>query len=545
MSERARRSPFLRPLSGLASSCVAAALSAVVNAGEEAPFSLVRADVRLAVDVDSRRVTGEATLMVEAKERLSAVDVSLNDLLAVTAVDDGGRAARAVEGANRREGRVLSVALDPPVAAGERRALTFTYEGTALDPSRFEPDWMGALLVRPDEIRMSHQAQWMPIVPLDERALAKLAAPTRLELELPAGMASLGPGRLVSVEPAGDERERHVWDAERPVRASIVAGAYEVVEARRGPLAVRVLARPERIAGARAWGEEALAMLEVLSERLGGPKAGGYGIASMTIRNRKNSYNYEADGFSVYDEVLFDGREPDARKVGHEVAHRWFGGLVDAAGPGERFLTESLAEVAAWIAIEARFGEEAARDAVRSRVRRYGTPDAAEHALDRTTFESPRYGPVIYGKGPVVLWTLRSWVGKERFRDGLRAYVARFGGGETPPSLHDFLDVMRSEAGDAVDVWATESVMRPDVPRYAVELDARKRTARGRLVQEGALFHHPVEIELRLANGEAKRITVEPRGRSTKWSTRVAAEVTEAVCDPDGLLVRHDRSLDR
>ncbi|MFG0316434.1 MAG: M1 family metallopeptidase, partial [Planctomycetota bacterium JB042] len=521
MPARARRSPLLRPLFGLASSFAVAACASAAIAAEEASFSLVRADVRLAVDVDSRRVAGEATLLIEARERLSAVVVSLNDLLAVTAVDDGGRAAWVVEGPRQREGRSLSLALDPPVATGERRALTFAYEGIALDPGRSEPDWMGVLLVRPDEIRMSHQAQWMPIVPLDARARARAAAPTRLELELPAGMASLGPGRLVSVEPAGEGRERHVWEAERPVRASIVAGAYEVVEATRGPLAVRVLARPERIAGARAWGEEALAMLEVLSERLGGPEAGGYGIASMTIRNRSNSYNYEADGFSVYDEVLFDGREPDARKVAHEVAHRWFGGLVDPAGPGERFLTESLAEVAAWIAIETRFGAEAAREAVRESVRRYGTPDGAEHALARTTFGSPRYGSVVYAKGPVVLWTLRSWVGEERFRSGLRAYVARYGREETPPSLPDFLDAMRSKAGDVVDVWAAESVMRPDVPRYAIELDARKRTARGRLVQEGALFHHPVEIELRLANGEAKRITVEPRGRTTKWSTRV------------------------
>src|SRR5690606_16768457 len=195
------------------------AVSHAWSAGEELPFTLERCDVRLRVEPETRRVAGRAELVVEARDAVEEVTFALNDLLRVAAVEDGARATTARTGADVREGRGLVVTLDPPLAPGDRRTIAFEYEGIALDPGPDDADWMGVLLVRPDEIRMSHQAQWLPIVPQDDAALAKLSAPTRLELELPAGFESLGPGRLVGVKGIGGGYERHVWESTRPVRA--------------------------------------------------------------------------------------------------------------------------------------------------------------------------------------------------------------------------------------------------------------------------------------------------------------------------------------
>ena len=135
--------------------------------------------------------------------------------------------------------------------------------------------------------------------------------------------------------------------------------------------------------------DESLDAIVALRKLLGGPAAGGYGVAEMRVRNRSRSYNYEADGFSVYDSVLFDGRDPDPRKVGHEVAHRWFGGIADPVGDGERFLTESLAEAAAWWYAEHRDGPDAARSG------------AARGVAQRD------FGPVHHGLCPA----RRAWAG--------------------------------------------------------------------------------------------------------------------------------------
>lgn len=57
------------------------------------------------------------------------------------------------------------------------------------------------------------------------------------------------------------------------------------------------------------------------------------------------------------------------RVVAHELAHRWFGGLLRATGPGTRWLVESFAEYYAWRVVRAKAGV-AAYDEVLAQVRK-------------------------------------------------------------------------------------------------------------------------------------------------------------------------------
>lgn len=508
-------------------------LAAIVSAQAPA-FDVVRYDLVLRVEPDTRLVHGEASVTIAAGEAaLEQASFSLNELLKVSAVKRDGVEAACERGERVAEGRELRVRLDPALAPGATSTLTFSYEGTGLDPDAQGADWMGILLVRADEIRMSHQAQWYPIVPRDPEARSKLVAPTTLELDLPAGFESLGPGE--GAKPKKQKgRELHVWTSARPVQPSILAGKFKAQVVKQGKVSIRALSFPEHAGGAKAWAEDAAESLEVLGELFGKLDVASYGIGEMRVRNGSKSYNYEADGFSVYDGVLFDGRAPDARKIAHEVAHLWFGGAADPSGPGERFLTEGLAEHAAWLCVEARAGAEAALEAARKGSERYSGAPGEEVSLAEVDFRSPRYAQVAYAKGAFALRTLRAWIGHEAFLDGMRRYLAEAGKHGGSASLDGFLAALRpagaqSPAAAALDAWAEDWLRRPGVPAYAVELDGG---GGGRLVQTGALYRNPVELELTLASGKRHVLTVTPTGPSEPWTAEVSSAVESVRIDP-------------
>ncbi len=510
------------------------------------PVEVLGYELSLEVFPTAKTVFGVATVEVLAIENdVTTIPFSLNAGLELESVTEGKAAVPFTEGNRIAEGRAITLTPEPPLKKGKARTFTFTYAGEGVDPGSEDHDWMGILLVRPDEIRMSHQAQWYPIVPRDEKASAKLVAPVELELVLPAGMESLGPGRYGGKKKR-EGREVHTWSSRTPTRASILAGAYEVQELKAGKRRLRVLSFPDHVEGAKKWAKEAGAALKFLERWMGKPKDVHYGIAEMHVRNRANSYNYEADGFSVYDSVLFDGRDVDPRKVAHEAAHLWWGGLVDPIGPGERFLTESLAEFSALLYLEQVHGEEAGIDARRGRITEYLRAEGEEDSLAEATFSSPRYRPVVYAKGAMALRTLRYWLGEKDFDEGLKLYVKRFRGGKIAARLVDFVDAMRAKAGDDVDAWAEEWLLRKGVPHYAVDFKMAgeiggNTTVTLTVTQRGDVYTNPVEVEIVQLNGFSELVRVEPREAESSHVVILRDLVEGLVFDPRALVVSGDR----
>ena len=187
-----------------------AATSADVDLSDPG-FDIVRYDVSLRVTPEDRRVEGEAAVTIRATRKLEQALFSLNDRLHVGSVRIGRTTVRFEEGPDLREGRGIRVSLPSPLRVSKEATVTISYAGEGMNPDASGPDWMGILLVRDDEIRMSHQSQWYPVVPLDDRVAAKLGGPMSLRLDLPKGMNSLGPGTLERVKKAKRGREVHHW----------------------------------------------------------------------------------------------------------------------------------------------------------------------------------------------------------------------------------------------------------------------------------------------------------------------------------------------
>lgn len=503
---------------------------------------VVQYDLTLIVDTESREIVGHATVEIRAaKEPLEEVRFSLNNLLKIDEVRDGKRKLNPLAGDRIAEGKAWTVKLQPTLKAGESREIHFDYHGEGSNPGSGDSDWMGIMLVREDEVRMSHQSQWYPIVPLDDRARAKISAPTRLKLVLPRGMESLGPGQRGLIEKQ-KKQEIHHWESQGAVRASILAGAYEEQIVKSGKQQVRVLSFKEHKRGAKLWGQEAANALKTFSKLFGDLGKRSYGIAEMHVTNRKKSYNYEADGFSVYDSVLFDGRAPDTRKIAHEVAHLYFGGAVDAYGNAERFLTESMAEAAAFVYLEESEGQEAAQEAAKRAGERYFRSSGKEDALFDADFNSPRYYQVVYGKGALALRTLRHWVGPEDFDKLVKGFVADCLASQAHPTIGSFLQALRKEFGETIDHWEDDWLRRTGSPKYSLEFElepqgGRKTRIHGFAIQEGKIYRNPLELGLVSKSGKRSVIEIRPQDSRMRFEAVVPHDIEEVVIDPRFLML--------
>jgi alanyl aminopeptidase len=132
--------------------------------------------------------------------------------------------------------------------------------------------------------------------------------------------------------------------------------------------------------------------------------------------------------------VAPDGETP--RKIrsiralqAHEIAHQWFGNLVTQADWRDVWLSEGIAT---WlehkVMDEDQPVERARLDAIVSRewmMQTDAKPRArpVRVAVDSRSQAATIYHGTVYSKGASILMMLERWLGEDRFRDGLRAYL--------------------------------------------------------------------------------------------------------------------------
>ena len=316
---------------------------------------------RLDLDLDLSRppqLNGRARLRL-TDVRDSRVPLLLNRALAPTSVAIAGAdSVKWSEGKSLRsdyfkEARVVWIELGSPPSAGMVE-LDLTYAGRGMDGSEGR-DWRGMLLLAPDELRMSEQTVFYPQIPLSLDGPGVDSARGTLDLRVPEEFEAYAPGTASRLEPG-------LWRFELEHRStwSLVAARFVRRDAQLGGGRVSVLVRPENVGYAERCEREALAALKFFTG-LFGPVAGST-LGVVEMRSRGNSYNWSAPGLITIETHALD-EEVDER-LAHEIAHLWWGGAVDPRGPGERFLSESLAEYSSWRYLEVARGAEAALDVV-------------------------------------------------------------------------------------------------------------------------------------------------------------------------------------
>lgn len=314
-------------------------------------------------------------------------------------------------------------------------------------------------------------------------------APWQLTIVAPAGNRAFANTLPVAERTEADGRIRYEFAPTRPISSYLVAlgvGPFEVVEAGtwgRARTPVRVVV-PRGREGKVTWATqvtgELLARLEDYFDipypfgkldNLGIPQTVGFGAM-------------ENPGLITYSEnliVIDPAAAPLARKrayasvAAHENAHQWFGNLVTMQWWDDIWLNEGFAD---WISdrIIADWNPEwftpSDRALRRGRaVRADSLPSSRQVRRPIATLDDvfTAFDGISYTKGAALLEMFEAWLGPDRFRAGIRAYMAKHAWGNA--TSDDFLAALAA-AGDPELARAFASFLdQPGAPVVTMEAD--------------------------------------------------------------------------
>jgi len=200
--------------------------------------------------------------------------------------------------------------------------------------------------------------------------------------------------------------------------------------------------------------------------------------------------------------------------IAHEIAHMWFGDLVTMKWWNGIWLNEAFAT----------FMEVTCTDAFRPEWDRwvdFGLSRSAAYDTDALATTRPIEYPVVspadadgmfdvltYEKGASVVRMLEQYLGADRFRDGIRRYMARHQYGNTETS--DLWAALEAETGEPVTRIAESWIFQGGFPEVTVEPDGggggvrlSQRRFRYDGGDDGERWAVPVVVERAGGNGAA------------------------------------------
>ena len=273
----------------------------------------------------------------------------------------------------------------PGVVLSSIRARAPFARGDAIDVE-FEIQATGKrnqFVVLPEYATASWTSAWYPVpAPGPEEGFgAGLMLTTGIvRFSMPASWSSVCVGDMTSRREVED-RAIEEWTIEEARAIGFAAGPFtsSVVEA-----GDRTIGMFRLSADASTLPDHAQALSDVIDAM--SVRFGPYPYSRFSIAEAPEAvpgfWAASEQGFILAKPTVFAADGGNIALFAHEAAHAWWGNLVDLEGPGGIFLSESLSQYGAAIAIEAIEGQEAATDFLR-----FSRPEYILHQSARGYFQ--------------------------------------------------------------------------------------------------------------------------------------------------------------
>lgn len=271
------------------------------------------------------------------------------------------------------------------------------------------------------------------------------------------------------------------------------------------------------------------------AEKLGIAETPHLGMEHSTIIAYGNKFKNNADGF---DTLML-----------HELGHEWWGNMVTASDWRDMWIHEGFQSYMDSLYVEEIKGKEAYLSSMQNRVKGLKNKQAVAPREPRFAYQIYYLAPDytvgdgdIYGKGALILHTLRYLIGDEAFFKGLRrmAYptkqMEKYTDGRQNrfATTDDVRQIFEEESKMDLD-WFFEVYLRqPDLPKL-VDLKI-KGSHSGRIINlrwetpNNLPFPMPIDIEV---NGEIKRINMKDGEAKVDWNNKDLYKV-----DPKGWILK-------
>jgi alanyl aminopeptidase len=310
--------------------------------------------------------------------------------------------------------------------------------------------------------------------------------PWQLVLHIPSSLTAVSNAPVTSDVDAGTGTRTIVFAQTAPLPSYLVAfavGPWELVDAgkTKDGIPVRVVVPRGRGADAAYPAKVSTELVDRLEDYFGTafpfPKLDLVAVAVLNPGAEENAgmITFREPILLIAPAELTDNRRQSyADTAAHEIAHQWFGDLVTMAWWDDLWLNESFASwmqskiVDAW---KPEWGLGVDAVATKSAVMGQDSLDSArairqpirEHGDIRGAFDG-----ITYAKGAAVLTMIERTVGADRFRGGVRAYLAGHARGNA--TYDDFVDAMSTAAGTDLHPLFDSFVKQSGIPYVSVAL---------------------------------------------------------------------------
>lgn len=519
-------------------------------------WTIRRLDVEVTIEPERERFTVKG----EAELTLDALDASLGPTLYVNTrqTKDGTPAFTftrvEAEGATTD---IVSGQEGDDSVAGHVRFPEARPRGTRLNV-RFEAETREAgsqLAVSARAAIASWTAAWHPFTNAtaeEDMSLTAgvLSVPGRTTLRMPANWVGLVDGRLVERRVTGDEAVE-TWTSENVAR-SFVAGPYETSIERVGDREVRVYFLP----GDKAITRDRLARLiadtmAAQEARFGSFPFPSYGVVEFPDDvPAQDWYAASQQTFITAKSRAFDYAHGNLPLWGHEMCHGWWGNTVGSRGEGSKWCGESLAQLGAYVAIEALEGEAALSEFLRFSRDGYSPSQCAagyfnfiqgnEDLPIATMGSDPGTHTLADSKGSWIYHMLRRKIGDDVFFGVLRDIIREEAGSDI--DVADIRSRFVDAAPDAnLETFFAQWLDRTGAPVFDVDWHAttsgNAAVVRLEQVQPGEPFHVDLDVALSLADGSTVVESIPMRERTARVRIATPARAVGIELDPTDALL--------
>ncbi len=524
---------------------------------EQAVFDVLTYDVSLRIDPKNKWITGTTVMTAKMVKPASEIILHLDGAMKIDRIF-GESSERDRQGGLRYEHKDGKIRITFPAAkrAGEAFETIITYSGRPrVAPN---PPWVGGFMWE----KTPSGADWVSValqndgadlyIPIKDHPSDK-ADQVAMRITVPDPLVVAGPGKLQETTKNGDGTSTYYWLMTNPIpNYSIVfnAAPYRVIKdsmpsVAGGTIPIEFYILPESydngaklIAETKKYVEfyeKYLGPYPFRSQKLGIAETPHLGMEHSTMLAYGNKFQYNEHGF-------------DWLQL-HELGHEWWANLVTARDWKDFWIHEGFQSFMDTLYLEHLGKKDAYFAAMKGRARRTRNMQPVAPREPKFAYEvylaAPDYiqsDGDIYGKGAVVLHTLRYLIGDDAFFRSLRkmAYptpaMERMTDGRQTRLVdtEDFRRIAEAESKMKLD-WFFEVYLRqPKLPKLrSTKLDLRDENRQSMLLEwqtpDSMPFPMPVEV---IVNGKPQRVEM----KNGKGSITYTGEAP--TIDPKGWVLR-------
>ncbi len=358
------------------------------------------------------------------------------------------------------------------------------------------------------------------------------------------------PASASSASAGGGVVRRRFVNRQPTLVGSIAAGRYIARNMRFGNYEVQFYVQPGGEGRIDRYGEVIGNALQFYTKQYGAPAFGTRFVVAQIDDASLDAY--AAPGMQFLSARFFDPARQAGleERVQRETAIQWWGMTVGLKSFDDAWLSQGLAEWSAFALRETTLSggavETAQRD-MQERALMFETTASILRAPSTLDDTSAAYQAIVYYKGAMVFRMLRETMGKEKFDQLLRSYLAQFRGRNA--SVDEFERLATETNGDNLRYFFARWVEGTGVPEFTADYQiirtrAGKFRARGTVKQNFENLRLPVEVALRSeGENDATLTTLFIQDKSEDFDFESTGKPVEVVVDPNNKVLRTSEDL--